>query len=72
MCSDELLEFEYRKPSVKHSYPVDSSVVFSVLDIRKVIGHLGKKMVYLKHKDGTELPYDIKDLKGRPVIRRKL
>jgi hypothetical protein len=67
---DELLELSYKKP-YNHPYPIGSSVVFSVLDIREVIGHIGKKMVYLKHKDGTELLYDIKNLKNRTTIRKK-
>lgn len=69
MRMDELLEFKYKKP-IQHPYPIGSSVVFSILDIREVIGHLGRGMVYLKHKDGSELLYNIKDLKDRPTIKK--
>jgi hypothetical protein len=67
---DELLEFRYKKPT-RHPYPIGSSVVFSVEDIREVIGHRGKRMVYLRHKDGAEVLYNIEELKYRPIIKLK-
>lgn len=71
MCMDELLELAYRKPrTIISELPIGAHVYFSTIDVRKVIGYLGKEMVYLQHQNGTQCLYNIKkDLRGKIVVK---
>ena len=68
---DELLELSYRTPiSIMNTFPIGAYVYFSIVDKRIVIGHLGKSMVYLQHRNGTQCLYNAeKDLKNLLVVK---